>query len=111
MVKLLLVLALDQGARAELEALAVRTRDRRRIHGAVGHVDLDCLLDGLFDGQVVAEALPLSVHRVDAPAGKDVALLDEALPVDLVLVLARGVAGGHLEDLDELADCEPGSLP
>lgn len=62
-------------------------------------------MDGLLDGVIVAEPLPLGIHRVHAST-REHAQPDEPLPVDLVLVLLARIVLGDLEDLDELANGE-----
>lgn len=65
-----------------------------------------CLVDGLLDGVVMTKSLPLSIHRVYTPARKE-ALLDESLPIDLVLILFARVLLCDLEYFDKLSDSEP----
>lgn len=67
-------------------------------------------MDGLLNRIIVAEPLPLSVHRIDAPSREE-ALLDESLPVDLVFILFAWKLLSHLEDLDQLSDGKSSSLP
>ena len=59
----------------------------------------------------MAESLPLGIHRVYTPSRENVALVDEPLPVDLVLVLLLRVGICHLENLDQLSNSEASSLP
>jgi len=54
-------------------------------------------VNGLLNGVIVAESLPLGVDRVHTSSRKD-ALLYETLPVHLVLVL---LAGELLRDLKD----------
>lgn len=102
-------LTLDHGTRAEAVSLPLSPVGCR-VHSAVGHVDLNCFFDSLLDCEVVAEALPLRINRINASTGEYVALLDEALPVDLVFILARGVISGDFKDLDEFADSKASAL-
>ena len=84
-------LALYVRAGTQDESLSFLVLDRRREHCRVGHPDLDGFSDGLLHRVIVAESLPLGIHRVDTPARKDIALANESLPVDLVLVLLARV--------------------
>jgi hypothetical protein len=58
----------------------------------------------------VAESLPLSIYRVDTSPGKNIALLDKPLPINLILILFARVRTCNLENLDEFSDCEASSL-
>jgi hypothetical protein len=58
----------------------------------------------------VAELLPLSIDGVNA-SPREEAFCDESVPVDLVFVLLALVFLSDFEDLDQLSQSEPCSLP
>lgn len=58
---------------------------------------------------VVTKPLPLRIYRVHTSARKNT-LLDEPLPVNLILVLLAGELLSHSEYLDQLSDSEPRAL-
>ena len=81
-------------------------RERRWVR----HAQLVSFMDSLLNCVVVAESLPLSIHWVDTSSRKET-LLDEPLPVHLVLVLLARVLLSDLEYFDQLSNCKPGPLP
>ena len=58
----------------------------------------------------MTESLPLGVYRVDTSAREDIALLDESLPIYLILVLFARISTCDLKNLDKLPHSKPSAL-
>ena len=71
----------------------------------VRHAKLQSFFQGLLNCIVMAEALPLSINWIYTTS-REVTLLDEALPIDLVLVFLTWELLCHIEDLDQLTHGE-----
>lgn len=60
-------------------------------------------MNGLLNCIIVTKSLPLSIHRIHASARED-SLLDEPLPVHLILILLARKFLRHSENLDKFAN-------
>jgi hypothetical protein len=65
----------------------------------IRHSKLHSFFQGSFNKFIMAEPLPLSIHRVYAAAW-EIAKFDESLPVNLIFVLFAFELLSHMEDLD-----------
>ena len=85
--------------------------DRQGIHSGIRHAYLHSFLDCLLYRNVMTESLPLSVDWVHTSSREHIALPNEPLPVDLVLVLLAWVCACDLKDLNEFSHSESSPLP
>ena len=74
----------------------------------IWHPKLQCLLQRLLYSVVVTKSLPLRIDWVYWSTWEE-SLLDESLPINLVLVFLGWVRSCCLEDFNELTHCESGA--